>query len=320
MAYTKQNFTQGQVLTAPHLNHIENGIAQNDVAITELKPIVESNQKNIVQNKAELEKKLSNTNNHIGSHAMRLDIAERDLASALSDIESLQQSVNTFVKTTDDKMANAIKGVVSGTQIALKDVSPIEHDALVSVDVVGDSAPSKILVSGKNLIQVGTLTVANHQVVNLPIPLPPGTYTLSANVESTDIDQDLSSVSIQGTKGELMFKPMRRGGSSTVITVTEPITKLDFCAAYNYSEGVDDVATWHDVQLEIGNVASTFEEHRGIVEYNMSNANSVLVTSNSPNMSILSDTGDATLLVTYNRDTTAVINDLLARISALEKT
>lgn len=30
MAYKKQNFTDGQVLTADHLNHIENGISAMD--------------------------------------------------------------------------------------------------------------------------------------------------------------------------------------------------------------------------------------------------------------------------------------------------
>ena len=30
MAYQKQNFTDGQVLTADHLNHIENGISAMD--------------------------------------------------------------------------------------------------------------------------------------------------------------------------------------------------------------------------------------------------------------------------------------------------
>lgn len=30
MAYQKQNFTDGQVLTAEHLNHIENGISAMD--------------------------------------------------------------------------------------------------------------------------------------------------------------------------------------------------------------------------------------------------------------------------------------------------
>lgn len=30
MAYKKQNFTDGQVLTAEHLNHIENGISAMD--------------------------------------------------------------------------------------------------------------------------------------------------------------------------------------------------------------------------------------------------------------------------------------------------
>lgn len=36
MSYEKQDFVNGQTLTAEHLNHMEQGIAQNDEAIEEL--------------------------------------------------------------------------------------------------------------------------------------------------------------------------------------------------------------------------------------------------------------------------------------------
>lgn len=36
LSYTKQEFINGQVLEAFHLNHIENGVGDNDVAIEAL--------------------------------------------------------------------------------------------------------------------------------------------------------------------------------------------------------------------------------------------------------------------------------------------
>lgn len=41
MAYTKKTWTTGEVLTATGMNNIEDGVAANDTAITELNTTVE---------------------------------------------------------------------------------------------------------------------------------------------------------------------------------------------------------------------------------------------------------------------------------------
>lgn len=42
MSYEKQNFTDGQVLSANHLNHIENGVKNNADSIGDVKTALDS--------------------------------------------------------------------------------------------------------------------------------------------------------------------------------------------------------------------------------------------------------------------------------------
>lgn len=301
MAYNKQIFTQGQVLTASHLNHIENGIAQSDAAITTLKTTTDTHGKAI-----------KNTDTRVTNLAGQVGILGTAVTSALS-------SLNTHSKNARNAFGNAIVGTAVGSHIALTDVSPIEHDVKVIVNNFGSSEFTKLIVSGKNLIDTNTLSFTQHEVVELPVELPPGIYTLSAHIESTDTDRDIVGVSFLDNAGTVLFKAMQHGNSTVTITVDKAFNKIDFCAAYNYSEGVSDTATWSDIQLEVGEIASEFEEYREVTEYAVANnAREILVTSKAPSMTVFSDTGDAELQITYNRDTTAVVNDLLERVSALE--
>ena len=42
MSYEKQNFTNGQVLTAEHMNHIEEGVFENDRKIGSISTALDS--------------------------------------------------------------------------------------------------------------------------------------------------------------------------------------------------------------------------------------------------------------------------------------
>ena len=145
--------------------------------------------------------------------------------------------------------ANAYKQTVNGEVIRVDDVSPLEH-------TVG------VTVKSKNLLPVGTIELTKNQNVKLDNPIPPGTYTLSAHITSSDTDGELSSVSINSVSNVLKYVTFNRNKRvHTTFTVTEPITAFDFCAAYNYSQGVDDTAKWSDIQLEIGDVVTDYKPY-----------------------------------------------------------
>lgn len=88
MAYTKQNFTDGQVLTGAQLNHIEDGIVQNENNIISIENNIASTNSNVtsignrvtsVEN-SKIEMKLLWANASTGS-----DFAAQSLTLSLSD-------------------------------------------------------------------------------------------------------------------------------------------------------------------------------------------------------------------------------------------
>ena len=163
-------------------------------------------------------------------------------ASTLATIPEDYTAVQNAVRG----MANAIRGKVSGEVIRVDDVSPMEHYPDVKV-------------YGKNLIPFGTITFEKNQSEILANPIPAGTYTLSALITSTDTDSEYSAISINHKGTVMKYIALKRNERvSTKFTVTEPITNLDFCAAYNYSQGNGDTATWSDIQLEAGDTATDY--------------------------------------------------------------
>ena len=145
--------------------------------------------------------------------------------------------------------ANAIKGNLSGAVVVADDVSPVEHSPAVRVH-------------GKNLIPYGTITFTRNQSYLLDNPLPAGTYTISAHITSSDTDSVYSAVSINSKSEVMKYLALKRGNRvSSTFAVDKPITNIDFCSAYNYSQGEGDTATWSDIQIEESSVVTDYEAY-----------------------------------------------------------
>ena len=87
MSYQKQNFANGEVLTAPQLNHIEDGIVDVESAANETKTVVD----NIIDPTLTLSGKAADakaTSDAI--HSVR-----DDLASEISRAEQAEQALDT---------------------------------------------------------------------------------------------------------------------------------------------------------------------------------------------------------------------------------
>ena len=155
----------------------------------------------------------------------------------------------TVMAAKVNELANAIKGNVSGAVVSVDDVSTVEHNPVVRVH-------------GKNLVPYGTITFTKNRSYLLDNPLPAGTYTISAYITSSDTDGIYSAVSINNKSEVMKYIALKRGVRvSSTFTVDKPITNIDFCSAYNYAQGEGDSATWSDVQLEEGSVATEYVPH-----------------------------------------------------------
>ena len=217
------------------------------------------------------------------------------------------------VNVEGNLFTNALKGQASGAPLQINDVSPLAHNP-------------RVWVHGKNLVPWGNVTFTKNMVYKPANPIPAGTYTLSAVITSTDTDGELSAVSINNTSEVLKYIPLRRGGTvSSTFTVTKPITALDFCAAYNYNQGVDDVATWANIQLEKGTTATPYEPWVDPTGFKVTDGKGNTYTPNSdgyvegvistsPTMTLSLDKEGAVIDCEYNRDLTAVISKLEAAL------
>jgi hypothetical protein len=155
----------------------------------------------------------------------------------------------TVMEAKVNELANAVKGYLSGAVVFADDVSPVEHCPVVKVH-------------GKNLVPYGTITFTRNKSYLLDNPLPAGTYTISAYITSSDTDSDYSAVSINSKSEVMKYIALKRGNRvSSTFTVDKPITNIDFCSAYNYSQGEGDTATWSDIQIEEGSVATDYEAY-----------------------------------------------------------
>jgi hypothetical protein len=168
-------------------------------------------------------------------------------AAAQEQIEQIQNMFNTYA--TKNEAAYAIKGNLSGAVVSAGDVATMEHNPVVRVH-------------GKNLVPYGTITFTKNKNCQLATPLPAGTYTISARISSNDTDGEMSAVSINSGNEVVKYVSMKRNERvSSTFTATKPITNIDFCAAYNYAQGEGDSATWADIQVEEGSVATEYEPY-----------------------------------------------------------
>ena len=70
----------------------------------------------------------------------------------------IPEKLTTVIKNEHKLMANAIKGNVSGAAVALNDVSPIQHEMVVTVSGIEDVSTVKVIECGKNLFDKQSVT------------------------------------------------------------------------------------------------------------------------------------------------------------------
>ena len=184
-------------------------------------------------------------------------IAQEGIRTKADAIVCTIQGENIFVSDSSNDYVSGLKIFGKTTQAA--DPTPDSPQDLVNI---ASNNPVTVCVYGKNLLPVNSVTVNNHQAFLLDKPLPVGKYTFRAHVVSNDTDGDKSTVVFMNGSNNVAYIPLKRGDVTYTFNATIPINKVDFCAAYNYSEGTGDTATWTNIQLECGEGVTEYELYR----------------------------------------------------------
>lgn len=114
----------------------------------------------------------------------------------------------------------------------------------------------------KNLCPENNITFENSQTIRFDLPLDPGTYTSSAVVESTDTDSSVCLMlfyySDGGTKEVYINRSASGKRVSKTAEFTAPVTRVRIYASEGYNPSVGDTATFTQLQIEVGDVATDY--------------------------------------------------------------
>ena len=117
---------------------------------------------------------------------------------------------------------------------------------------------------GKNLLNLETQTFTSNKEVLLDDEIPPGSYTLSANVQ-TNSGSDSCLVNFLDSQNALVasaYMPIS-DTSQHRITLSRKVKTLFMFAARNNADAIGHQATLSNIQLELGSTPTDYEPYQG---------------------------------------------------------
>ena len=143
--------------------------------------------------------------------------------------------------------------------------------------------------------------------------LQSGRYTLSANNPTHNSIETAIVQVYSPTIGMLNIAPDNRVNSKITIDIEGAV---DYFFRIRYEKGVTYNNYVVKPQLEIGDVATEYEEYMGFETYTPDQNGDVAITSVSPTMTVFTDTPGVTIDLEYNRDTNKAFAELVEMINS----
>ncbi len=214
-------------------------------------------------------------------------------------------------------------GNANGETITVDNVHPVEHKLKVklSSDTVTDFSGISVKRYGKNLFTPEILTISNNAKnftisnnefsfertvytggisVAYDIYLKAGIYTLSGNADCSD------GTNTMGTAvrlGSAFIANKSSAGSKNGINYSFTVEESNTYRINFYSSGstAGTVTTFKNIQLEYGSGATDYEQYKEC-QTATANTNGIVegLTSVSPNMTVLSNSADVLINVSYS--------------------
>lgn len=233
-------------------------------------------------------------------------------------------------KSTLSLVANALKGSASGEVVVLKDVSPIEHEMAVKVDVPG----ATVTKCGKNLLnadrlvgnsitkdeETGVFTITQSGRAAYFNPPIPANTPITFSVEILDFyNGDYSTplqMSLGVSSGTKYVHIGGAAGEARTYTFDAPLSWLALYR-YKYNEATEGAyVSFTDLQVEIGDTFTGFEPYVEPTTYT-ADENGVVngIVGDGEVMTLFAESG-ATVTAEYNRDINKAFAELAAAIVA----
>lgn len=226
--------------------------------------------------------------------------------------------------------ANALKGTASGTVVAMKDVSPLEHPIGVklSSDTITNFSSVTLKKYGKNLIDFKKAFYRNNSIklsyTDNGIIIPAGFsfyFAIPCNIKAG-----------QTVTFNCESEGKEKLGSYTLYHADETTNKqayigeyvkVDFDVAYIYvykqsaSTATTEEMRVTNLQLELGTTASEYEPYKEPETVPVKQDGTASIIGKGEGITLMTDTEGVTITAEYNRDVNKALADLEAKLQAL---
>ncbi len=257
--------------------------------------------------------------------------------------EDIADAVERHETLINDMSDGLVKGFgvpfdVTGTSfVSIHKVHPKEHDVEIATDA------ESVTVLGKNLCNhyfddaktdnfraglsksnnddgsfnlSGKLTQNYRYCSEMPIFIPKGTNLVASGCWETPHDNVFVGAVVRSANGILLQANNTPSGQSKSVTLTEDAISVGFIFRFQNNSAGDTVGINNiKIQLEIGSVATEWEEYKGIT-YPVEDGKAT-VKSVSPTMNITTPTSGASIEAKGYQDGLAVIDELKQAILSL---
>ena len=121
----------------------------------------------------------------------------------------------------------------------------------------------QITTTGKNFWDIGnTIKITTYKNFTFKTPIPSGTYTISAEVTSTDVDDDRCLLLFFSNDRTNVGTTLHRNNrSSNTIVFEKDVVDVCLYAGTNMNLSNGDVATFKNIQLEKGSSVTPYEPY-----------------------------------------------------------
>ena len=204
-----------------------------------------------------------------------------------ADVSDLPDMTNYYTKSEVDTKITDLYQIktVSGSVVNITDgADNIPVKSLVSQIVAvesgsGEKSPDNpytisgfdngiITRCGKNLMPQSTISGTLSYTYNLPIPLKPNAngYVFSGVATSSDTDANTCIMTFAFTDGTSAYAQFQRNTMYSVAIPnmdTKSLKGIVFYASDNNGHSAGDTFSFNDIQIEVGNTATTYEAYNG---------------------------------------------------------
>ena len=237
------------------------------------------------------------------------------IAEKLVTIAENEQRVYEAGRLKTLRDSEYMNAKVSGTAIAVNDVNAVEHSVgcYLTSDTITDFSGIEVTRYGKNFLNDAKRTKPAYgnvyfgtETAKGSFPLPAGTYTFSVEI-APNFTPNVFVYKKDGT--EIAKAYIKSYVSFTLIEKTDVIVKV----LNNNLTSEEDVYT---AQIELGSVATSYEQYVKPTTHR-ANADGMVddITSVSPNMTLISNTGAVVINANYLRDIDTYIDNLKTNVA-----